>query len=60
MSTGTLSGSKLPTSKKFGSSMTQRFSKANAPGSTFKQRMYVENALLRESRKLSQNKNKYM
>lgn len=59
MKTGTLSDSKLPLSKKFMPALTQRFGKHSIPRKAFQKGMFVENALLRESRKFSQARNKY-
>jgi hypothetical protein len=45
--------------KKFGGPMTHRFLKGSIPKSMLKKGMFVENVLLRESRKFSQARNKY-
>ena len=60
MKTGTLGGSGSVISKKFGSALTHRFGKHSIPRKAFQKGMYVENALLRESHKFSNVKNKYM
>lgn len=59
MKKGSHSGPKLPLQRKYGDTMVKRFGKGSIPRKAFQKAMYVENALLRESRKLSQAKNKY-
>ena len=59
MNSGKFSETKLPIFKKFENSLTQRFGKHSIPRKMMQKNMYIEKALLRESRQFSKAKNKY-
>lgn len=59
MKATSLSDKKLTLGRKFNNALTSRYVKPGAHRRSLKKGMFVENALLRESRKLSHARNKY-